>query len=90
MGTKTYIIVEDMDLSTSYSVTVLQCVYNRCSKWPLSAWIHSLARFKMEGERVRITLRLLMCFAAPSMHSYNASLISTLALHTLFFMCHYM
>jgi len=30
VGTETHIIVEDMLLSTSYNVTVLQCVYNRC------------------------------------------------------------
>jgi small-conductance mechanosensitive channel len=81
MGIKTHIIVE----STSYSVTVLQCVYNRCSKWLLLAWVHNLAHFKMGGETVRITLRLLMCFAASSMHSYNASLILTLTLYTMFF-----
>jgi hypothetical protein len=55
---KTHIIVEGMVLSTSYNVTVLQCVYNRCSKRLLLAWTYSLAYFKMECETVRRTFRL--------------------------------
>ena len=34
--------VGDMVLFTSHKETGLQCVYNKCSKWPALGWIQSL------------------------------------------------
>jgi len=41
---KTNASVEDMVLFTSHYETVLQCIYNKRSKWPASAWVKSMAR----------------------------------------------
>lgn len=39
-----------MVLFTSHNVIVLQCAYNKCSKWLPLPWIYSLAHFSRPTE----------------------------------------
>jgi len=61
----THKLLEGMVLFTSHNVTVLQCTYNRCSKWMPLPWIHSLAHFSMSTEMglglIMLVAHLTMC-----------------------------
>jgi len=78
-------LVEDMLLFTSNKVTLLQCLYNRCSKWPPSPWICSLYHSSVPAEMS----------GAPSWWQYiwwsawgQKHLRRVLALHLLQSKCH--
>jgi hypothetical protein len=59
--------------------TVCNCVYNRCSKWPLSGWIRSLAVFSAPTEiavcHSRLVVTLMSCWPRGIFSKNSSSLI---------------